>query len=78
LLTTKRGDQWQAMRPSVLTPNSIALFEAVPPGVREKKAWGLLSMIVGAVLIARAMPDKNQAAKAIDSALESALDSVGS
>ena len=34
-------------------------------------------MMVGAMLIARAMPDKDQAAKAIDSALESALESVG-
>jgi len=45
-------------------------------GEREKKAWSLLSMMVGAMLIARAMPDKDQAAKAIDSALESALASV--
>ena len=47
------------------------------PRAREKKAWSLLSMMVGAMLIARAMPDKDQAAKAIDSALESALESVG-
>jgi TetR/AcrR family transcriptional repressor of nem operon len=47
------------------------------PAAREKKAWSLLSMMVGAMLIARAMPDKDQAAKAIDSALESALQSVG-
>jgi AcrR family transcriptional regulator len=47
------------------------------PAAREKKAWSLLSMMVGAVLIARAMPDKGQAAKAIDSAVESALESVG-
>ena len=47
------------------------------PRAREKKAWNLLSIMVGAMLIARAMPDKDQAAKAIDSALESALESVG-
>jgi TetR/AcrR family transcriptional regulator, transcriptional repressor for nem operon len=47
------------------------------PRARAKKAWSLLSMMVGAMLIARAMPDKDQAAKAIDSALESALESVG-
>jgi hypothetical protein len=33
--------------------------------------------MAGAMLIARAMPDKNQAAKVIDSALESTLESVG-
>jgi hypothetical protein len=43
----------------------------VPPGAREKRAWSLLSMMAGA------MPDKDQAAKVIDSALESALESVG-
>ena len=55
----------------------IASLMKGAPGVREKKAWSLLSMMVGAMLIARAMPDKDQAAKAIDSALESALESVG-
>ena len=39
-----------------------------PPGAREKRAWSLLSMMAGAMLIARAMPDKDQAAKVIDSA----------
>jgi TetR/AcrR family transcriptional regulator, transcriptional repressor for nem operon len=55
----------------------IASLMKGAPGAREKKAWSLLSMMVGAMLIARAMPDKDQAAKAIDSALESALESVG-
>lgn len=55
----------------------IASLMKGAPGAREKKAWTLLSMTVGAVLIARAMPDNDQAAKAIDSALESALESVG-
>jgi hypothetical protein len=44
---------------------------------QEKRAWSLLSMMVGAMLIARAMPDKDQAAKVVDAALESALDSIG-
>jgi AcrR family transcriptional regulator len=47
------------------------------PAARQKKAWSLLSMMVGAILIARAMPDEDQAAKAIDAALESALECVG-
>ena len=55
----------------------IALLVKGPPDAREKRAWSLLSMMAGAMLIARAMPDKDQAAKVIDSALESALESVG-
>jgi TetR/AcrR family transcriptional repressor of nem operon len=47
------------------------------PGAREKRAWSLLSMMAGAMLIARAMPDEDQAAKVIDATLESALESVG-
>ena len=47
------------------------------PAAQEKTAWSLLSMMVGAMLIARAMPDKDQAAKVVDAALESALDSIG-
>jgi TetR/AcrR family transcriptional regulator, transcriptional repressor for nem operon len=55
----------------------VALLMKGPPATREKRAWSLLSMMAGAMLIARAMPDKDQAAKVIDSALESALESVG-
>jgi AcrR family transcriptional regulator len=55
----------------------IASLMKGSPGAREKKAWTLLSMMAGAMLIARAMPDKDQAAKAIHSVLESALESVG-
>jgi TetR/AcrR family transcriptional repressor of nem operon len=55
----------------------IAPLMTGPRSAREKKAWSLLSMMVGSMVIARAMPDKKQAAKAIDSALESALESVG-
>jgi len=54
----------------------IASLMQGSPAAREKQAWSLLSMMVGAVLIARAMPDKDQAARAIDSALETALASV--
>jgi TetR/AcrR family transcriptional repressor of nem operon len=54
----------------------IALLLKGPPGTREKRAWSLLSMMAGAMLIARAMADRNQAAKVIDAALESALEYV--
>ncbi len=57
--------------------DKIALQLNGPPQAREKRAWNLLSIMVGAMLIARAMPDKDQATKVIDSALESALESVG-
>jgi len=57
--------------------DKIARLLEGPREVREKRAWSLLSTMAGAMLIARAMPDKEQAAKVIDSALESALDSVG-
>jgi hypothetical protein len=55
----------------------IASLMKGPRNAREKKAWSLLSMMVGSMVIARAMPDKKQAAKAIDSALESALEAAG-
>ncbi|HTJ62544.1 MAG TPA: TetR/AcrR family transcriptional regulator [Alphaproteobacteria bacterium] len=55
----------------------IAPLVKGPPGAREKRAWSLLSMMAGAMLIARAMPDEDQAAKVIDATLESALESVG-
>ena len=57
--------------------DKIALLMKGPPGAREKRAWTLLSLMAGAMLIARAMPDKDQAAKVIDAALESALESIG-
>src|SRR6195256_1944212 len=46
--------------------DKIALLVKGSPGAREKRAWSLLSMMAGAMLIARAMPDKDQAAKVID------------
>ena len=57
--------------------DNVAALLKGPPGAREKTAWRVLSMMAGAMLIARAMPDKDQAANAIDAALESALESVG-
>jgi AcrR family transcriptional regulator len=55
----------------------IAGLLAGPPAAREKNAWTLLSLMVGALVIARAMPDKAQATKVIEAALESALETVG-
>ncbi len=57
--------------------DKIALLMKGPPDAREKRAWTLLSLMAGAMLLARAMPDKDQAAKVIDAALESALEGVG-
>jgi hypothetical protein len=48
-----------------------------PPDACERKGWSLLSMMDGAMLVARAPADEDQAAKVIDSALERALESVG-
>lgn len=56
--------------------DKIALLVGGPADAREKRAWSLLSMMAGAILIARAMADRDQAAKVIDAALESALESV--
>lgn len=55
----------------------IAPLMQGPPAAGEAKAWNLLSLMAGAMLIARALPDEVQAAKVISSALERALESVG-
>ncbi len=57
--------------------DKIARLMKGSPGAREKKAWTLLSLTAGAMLIARALADKDQAAKVIDAALKSALEIVG-
>jgi TetR/AcrR family transcriptional repressor of nem operon len=57
--------------------DNIASLLKGAPGAREKKAWNVLSIMAGAMLIAHAMPDRDQAAKVIDAALESALEIVG-
>ncbi len=57
--------------------DNIASLLKGSPAAREKTAWNVLSMMAGGMMIARAMPDQDQAAKAIDAALESALESVG-
>ena len=40
---------------------------------REKRAWSIVAIIVGAIAISRAMPDGTEAAQALDSALQTAI-----
>lgn len=40
---------------------------------REKRAWSIIAMMVGAIAISRAMPDGKEAAQALDSALQTAI-----
>ena len=40
---------------------------------REKRAWSVIAMMVGAVAISRAMPDSKEADRALDSALQTAI-----
>jgi hypothetical protein len=44
-----------------------------PEPEREKRAWNIIAMMVGAVAISRAMPDGAAAAQALDSALQTAM-----
>ena len=39
---------------------------------RERRAWSIVAMMVGAIAISRAMPDGEEANRAIDFALETA------
>jgi hypothetical protein len=40
---------------------------------REKRAWSIVAMMVGAVAISRAMPDGEEPDRVLDSALQSAI-----
>ena len=40
---------------------------------REQRAWSIVAMMVGAIAISRAMPDGEEADRALDSALQSAI-----
>ena len=40
---------------------------------REKRAWSIVAMMVGAVAISRAMPDGDEPDRVLDSALQSAI-----
>ncbi len=44
---------------------------------RERRAWSIVAMMVGAIGIARAMPDGEQANRALNDALETAISLVG-
>ena len=37
---------------------------------RERRAWSIVAMMVGAIAISRAMPDGEEANRAVDFALE--------
>jgi AcrR family transcriptional regulator len=43
------------------------------PADREKKAWAMVAMMIGAVLVARALPPGKEADKIIEAALERAI-----
>jgi TetR/AcrR family transcriptional regulator, transcriptional repressor for nem operon len=40
---------------------------------REKRAWSVIAMMVGAIAISRAMPDGEEADQVLDSALRTAI-----
>jgi TetR/AcrR family transcriptional repressor of nem operon len=40
---------------------------------REQRAWSIVTMMVGAIAISRAMPDGEEADRALDSALQTAI-----
>jgi hypothetical protein len=40
---------------------------------REKRAWSVVAMMVGAVAISRAMPDGEEAGQVLDAALQNAI-----
>jgi TetR/AcrR family transcriptional repressor of nem operon len=44
---------------------------------RERRAWSIVAMMVGAIGIARAMPDGEEANRAIEHALETAVSLIG-
>ena len=40
---------------------------------RDRRAWSIVAIMVGAIAIARAMPDGKEADQALDSALQTAI-----
>jgi hypothetical protein len=50
---------------------SNVLDEAGPD--RERRAWSIIAMMVGAIAISRAMPDGEEAERVLDSALQTAV-----
>lgn len=55
----------------------IAGCLAGPESDRARRAWSIVSVMVGAVAIARAMPDEKEATRALNSALRTATSLVG-
>ncbi|WP_297299122.1 TetR/AcrR family transcriptional regulator [uncultured Methylovirgula sp.] len=55
----------------------IAACLAGPQSDRERRAWGIVSVMVGAVAIARAMSGEKEAARALESSLQTALSLIG-
>jgi TetR/AcrR family transcriptional regulator, transcriptional repressor for nem operon len=50
------------------------MSDVLDPGPdREKRAWSIIAMMVGAVGIAQAMPDGKEAGRVLDAALQSAI-----
>ncbi|WP_188080141.1 TetR/AcrR family transcriptional regulator [Neorhizobium sp. P12A] len=48
-----------------------------PEGTRERRAWNIVALMVGAIEIARAMPDGDEAHSAMAHALEAAISLIG-
>jgi len=48
------------------------ILDGAGPG-REKRAWSVIAIMVGAIAISRAMPDSEEAGRALDSALQTAI-----
>jgi TetR/AcrR family transcriptional regulator, transcriptional repressor for nem operon len=57
--------------------SKIARCLAGPESDRERRAWSIISIMVGAVAIARAMSAEKEATEALDSALRTALSLIG-
>jgi TetR/AcrR family transcriptional regulator, transcriptional repressor for nem operon len=48
-----------------------------PEGTRERRAWNIVALMVGAIEIARAMPDGDEANSAMAHALQAAISLIG-
>jgi TetR/AcrR family transcriptional repressor of nem operon len=46
--------------------------------LREKRAWSIVAMMIGAIAISRAMPDGEEADQVLDSALQTSIALVAS
>ena len=54
----------------------MSLVMGGPPSHRESKAWTVLSIMIGAVLVARALPAGDNAEKVLKAALDAAISIV--